>query len=73
MSKSPNKTSIIKPSKENTDKTKTDLNEKLGKIISFKNIGQKELEEHLNLIKKWLKDIINLITKIKVLENLQNI
>jgi len=33
-----------------------DLNEKLMKIISYKKIGQNELQEHLNLIKKWLKD-----------------
>ena len=60
MDKSPNKTIIVKmprlegnhPGPEN----KNDLNEKLMKIISYKKIGQNELQEHLNLIKKWLKD-----------------
>ena len=43
MSNSPNKSNI-------------DLNEKLMKIISYKKIEQNELQEHLNLIKKWLKE-----------------
>ena len=49
------------PSKEqnensSSDQKSNDLNEKLMKIISYKNIEQNELQEHLNLIKKWLKE-----------------
>ena len=53
MNKSPNKATL-----ENTSNTKTndDLNEKLMKIIGYKNIPKNELQDHLNLIKKWLKD-----------------
>ncbi len=56
MSKSPNKSNMIKSSKENKENNKSDLNEKLKKIISYKNIEENELQEHLYLIKKWLKD-----------------
>ena len=49
------------PSKEKNENSSSnqksnDLNEKLMKIISYKNIHQNELHEHLNLIKKWLKE-----------------
>ena len=53
MSKSPNKITLENSSNKNKN---DDLNEKLKKIIGYKNIGQNELQEHLNLIKKWLKD-----------------
>ena len=47
--KNPNENSpIIKKSDE--------LNEKLMKIIGYKNFPEKELQDHLNLIKKWLKE-----------------
>ena len=32
------------------------INDKLSKIIAYNNINQTELREHLNLIKKWLKE-----------------
>ena len=32
------------------------VNEKLNKIIAYKNIDQVELKEHLYLIKKWLRE-----------------
>ena len=53
MSKLPSKTKNENTSAENKS---NDLNEKLMKIISYKNIEQNELQEHLNLIKKWLKE-----------------
>ena len=53
MSKSPK---VNEPKKDGPPATNKDLNEKLLKIISYKNIGQSELKEHLSLIKKWLKD-----------------
>ena len=34
----------------------SNINEKLNKIISYNNISQNELNEHLYLIKKWLKE-----------------
>ena len=34
----------------------TDQNEKLMKILGYKNFPKNELQDHLNLIKKWLKD-----------------
>ena len=53
MSKSPNKSIIESDQKSNK---KDEINEKLAKIIAYKNITQNELQEHLNLIKKWLKE-----------------
>ena len=46
-------------SKEQTNIEKDEannVNEKLNKMISYNNINQNELREHLNLIKKWLKE-----------------
>ena len=37
-------------------KDNTDINEKINKMIAYSNINQGELREHLNLIKKWLKE-----------------
>jgi len=37
-------------------KDNTDINEKINKMIAYSNINQSELREHLNLIKKWLKE-----------------
>ena len=37
-------------------KDTTDINEKINKMIAYSNINQSELREHLNLIKKWLKE-----------------
>ena len=59
MSKSQKKENTIKGPEENKeikDNNKNDFNEKLKKIISYKNIEQNELQEHLILIKKWLKE-----------------
>ena len=53
MSKSPSKSIIESDQKSNK---KDEINEKLAKIIAYKNITQNELQEHLNLIKKWLKE-----------------
>ena len=37
-------------------KDNTDINEKINKMIAYSSINQSELREHLNLIKKWLKE-----------------
>ena len=42
--------------KTTKDAPMNDINEKLNKIIAYKNINQVELREHLSLIKKWLRE-----------------
>jgi len=43
--------------KENTEKGEVEnINDKLNKMIAYNNIDNKELREHLYLIKKWLKE-----------------
>ena len=54
MDKSPDKKDN-KLKKSNSDEN-ANFNEKIMKIISYKNIDQNELQEHLNLIKKWIKE-----------------
>ena len=54
MNKSPNKTNLECSSNLNINNDS--INEKLMKIISYKKIPKNELQDHLNLIKKWLKD-----------------
>ena len=53
MDKSPDKKEN-KIKKSDTDENAA-FNEKIIKIISYKNIDKNELQEHLNLIKKWIK------------------